>query len=82
MAPLPSMTTMALDMPPPGRCLWPHGDPRQPGFRWCGKPAAGAGQPYCAEHETRARNGGAKPATAAAYRLRRFPNGTKKPHNA
>ena len=30
-------------------CRWPIGDPKQPGFRFCGKPTAG-GLPYCAEH--------------------------------
>ncbi len=30
-------------------CRWPHGDPKQPGFRFCGKPAV-EGTSYCAEH--------------------------------
>jgi GcrA cell cycle regulator len=30
-------------------CRWPIGDPKQPGFRFCGKPSA-ANLPYCAEH--------------------------------
>jgi GcrA cell cycle regulator len=30
-------------------CRWPIGDPKQPGFRFCGKPAHN-GLPYCAEH--------------------------------
>ena len=30
-------------------CRWPIGDPREPGFRFCGKSAM-HGQPYCAEH--------------------------------
>jgi len=30
-------------------CRWPIGDPREPGFHFCGKPAM-SGKPYCAEH--------------------------------
>ena len=30
-------------------CRWPHGDPKKPGFRFCGKPSAD-GTSYCAEH--------------------------------
>jgi GcrA cell cycle regulator len=30
-------------------CMWPLGDPREQGFKFCGRPAA-AGRPYCAEH--------------------------------
>ncbi len=30
-------------------CRWPLGDPKQPGFRFCGKPAL-PNLPYCAEH--------------------------------
>ncbi len=30
-------------------CRWPHGDPKKPGFRFCGKSAT-PGAPYCAEH--------------------------------
>ena len=30
-------------------CRWPHGDPKQPGFRFCGKPAVN-GTSYCSEH--------------------------------
>ncbi len=30
-------------------CRWPHGDPKKPGFRFCGKPCAD-GTSYCAEH--------------------------------
>ncbi len=30
-------------------CRWPHGDPKKPGFRFCGKPAAD-GTSYCADH--------------------------------
>ncbi|MGC2854322.1 GcrA family cell cycle regulator [Novispirillum sp. DQ9] len=30
-------------------CRWPIGDPREPGFHFCGAPSL-AGKPYCAEH--------------------------------
>ena len=30
-------------------CRWPHGDPKHPGFRFCGK-AVADGTSYCAEH--------------------------------
>ena len=34
-------------------CRWPIGDPRSPGFRFCGR-AAVPGQSYCAEHAAQA----------------------------
>jgi GcrA cell cycle regulator len=30
-------------------CSWPVGDPKQPGFHFCGEPAE-AGRPYCSSH--------------------------------
>lgn len=30
-------------------CMWPMGDPKQPGFHFCGAPAE-PGRPYCASH--------------------------------
>jgi GcrA cell cycle regulator len=30
-------------------CSWPVGDPKQPGFHFCGEPAE-TGRPYCANH--------------------------------
>ena len=53
----------ALEAPPPApntstrvashvgskTCSWPMGDPKQPGFHFCGEPAE-AGKPYCAHH--------------------------------
>ena len=30
-------------------CSWPMGDPKQPGFHFCGEPAE-IGKPYCAHH--------------------------------
>jgi GcrA cell cycle regulator len=30
-------------------CSWPVGDPKQPGFQFCGQPSE-PGRPYCAKH--------------------------------
>jgi GcrA cell cycle regulator len=30
-------------------CMWPMGDPKQPGFHFCGAPAV-ASRPYCSAH--------------------------------
>jgi GcrA cell cycle regulator len=30
-------------------CSWPMGDPKQPGFHFCGEPAE-IGKPYCNQH--------------------------------
>ncbi len=30
-------------------CRWPHGDPKKPGFRFCGK-SVSDGSSYCVEH--------------------------------
>ena len=32
-------------------CLWPVGDPKQPGFHFCGEPIE-PNRPYCASHCT------------------------------
>lgn len=63
MAPRPSPEPEVMPPPPPkvvtiaaGKgpsCQWPHGHPGQPGFHFCGKPAA-AGKPYCSEHVSQA----------------------------
>lgn len=36
------------------RCAWPIGDPREPGFHFCGDAPVVVGKPYCAEHCRRA----------------------------
>lgn len=52
-------------------CRWPIGDPRLPGFHFCGVQQA-AGRPYCIEHwqlsfvPSRPRQQGAVAQTAAA----------------
>lgn len=49
----------APDPPPqtrdlkPHHCRWPEGDPKRPGFHFCGCPHDGA-SPYCAHHHARA----------------------------
>ena len=35
------------------RCKWPHGDPLEPNFGFCGAPSQG-GSPYCPVHHQRA----------------------------
>jgi hypothetical protein len=42
------------------QCAWPEGDPKQPGFHFCGAPAQ-PGCPYCAEHAAKAYRGHAAP---------------------
>jgi hypothetical protein len=32
------------------RCVWPQGDPKLPGFSFCGQSVARPGLPYCVEH--------------------------------
>lgn len=59
-------TTAKTAPPPPPRrkqksehkgpaCQWPFGDPRLPGFHFCGAPSE-PGKPYCDEHCARAYN--------------------------
>ena len=47
MAPAPSRTVKAATGS--RACMWPVGDPKQPGFHFCGAPAE-PGRPYCAGH--------------------------------
>jgi hypothetical protein len=39
----------------PGCCTWPFGDPRNPDFRFCGRPKVDRRVPYCAEHQALSR---------------------------
>ncbi len=39
----------ALEALPDGACHWPHGDPAEPDFFFCGAPVAG-NRPYCSAH--------------------------------
>ncbi|SIS41243.1 GcrA cell cycle regulator [Insolitispirillum peregrinum] len=41
-------------------CRWPIGDPREPGFHFCGAPTI-ANKPYCAEHAAIAYVGASSP---------------------
>jgi GcrA cell cycle regulator len=42
----PAATEIVLSKQP---CAWPIGEPKQPGFRFCGAPSR-AGRPYCPDH--------------------------------
>lgn len=60
---LPSYPVAPDDLPPApalmlsvgqltdGTCHWPVGDPRLPGFGFCGAKSAAGRQPYCATHQ-------------------------------
>ncbi len=45
--------TVQLEDLGPNMCRWPHGDPGDPDFQFCGKPIV-PGKPYCEEHCQRA----------------------------
>lgn len=49
--PAPAQPTAQVKAPQAGArtCSWPVGDPKQPGFHFCGQEAL-AGRPYCAAH--------------------------------
>jgi hypothetical protein len=42
-------------------CCWPQGDPKLPGFSFCGQPVARPGLPYCVEHMRRAHPAAQRP---------------------
>ena len=50
-APAPAQPVAQAKAPQAGgrACSWPVGDPKQPGFHFCGQEAL-AGRPYCAAH--------------------------------
>lgn len=52
-APVPQMASApartAKAAPGSRACMWPVGDPKQPGFHFCGAPAEPS-RPYCTEH--------------------------------
>jgi GcrA cell cycle regulator len=47
--PAPAPTRTAKAAPGSRACMWPVGDPKQPGFHFCGAPAEPS-RPYCAQH--------------------------------
>lgn len=53
-APPPPRRKRSADQKGPA-CQWPFGDPRLPGFHFCGAPSE-PGKPYCDEHCARAYN--------------------------
>lgn len=48
--PLPGRAPVALVDLDRGQCRWPLGDPREPGFGFCGLPVAGDRTSYCTAH--------------------------------
>lgn len=48
-APAPAPTRAVKAAPGSRACMWPVGDPKQPGFHFCGAPAEPS-RPYCAQH--------------------------------
>lgn len=53
-APLPEALFISLIDLGPDQCKWPHGDPREAGFGFCG--AERSKGPYCAHHASKAFN--------------------------
>lgn len=51
--------TRSVPTPAPRTCEWGLGDPKEPGFMWCGEKTV-SGFAYCARHKARAykRTGG------------------------
>ncbi|MSP66835.1 MAG: global cell cycle regulator GcrA-like protein [Alphaproteobacteria bacterium] len=52
-SPIRRKPEVVIDRLPGPACQWPHGDPGDPEFRFCGKRAV-SGKPYCGEHYLRA----------------------------
>lgn len=50
----PAAGLVTLDMLKPGACRWPIGDPKAPGFTFCGCHAEQIGSSYCNKHRRRA----------------------------
>ncbi len=47
--PVPQAARRVKAAPGSRACMWPMGDPKQPGFHFCGAPAE-VGRPYCSGH--------------------------------
>jgi len=47
--PAPKSSTRVASHVGSKTCSWPMGDPKQPGFHFCGEPSE-PGRPYCAHH--------------------------------
>lgn len=52
--------------PPPQHCVFPHGNPGESGFHFCGAKVIGPGEPYCATHHSLCHLNEAKSAASAA----------------
>ena len=48
--PDPPPTSPSFVFPPINCCYWPHGNPKEPDFHFCGDPVAAPALPYCAAH--------------------------------
>jgi GcrA cell cycle regulator len=48
--PPPARPRAAAGLPSRASCAWPIGDPRAPGFHFCGETPVVPGRPYCVEH--------------------------------
>jgi GcrA cell cycle regulator len=46
---LPGTAAISVRTLRPSHCRWPHGDPKRPGFHFCGRQKA-AGSSYCLHH--------------------------------
>src|SRR6185437_12770484 len=58
---------VSLDLfPPPQHCVFPHGNPGEPGFNFCGAQVIGPGEPYCPTHDSLCHVNAAKSAASAA----------------
>lgn len=65
-AALPGTAPVSLVVHVNSQCRWPIGDPREPGFGFCGAAVAGEGRMYCPYHDSRAYR--SAPAPISHYR--------------
>ncbi len=56
--PAPAALMLSVAQLKDATCHWPIGDPRAPGFGFCGAKAASGRQPYCAHHQAAGHNRG------------------------
>lgn len=77
--PLPGRKLVPLQELEPKSCRWPYGDPKQPGFGFCGDKAV-EGLPYCHGHALRAYETPAQRAARAAAERRAIEARRAAPH--
>ncbi len=56
--PAPAALMLSVARLTDATCHWPIGDPRAPGFGFCGAKTASGRQPYCAHHQAAGHNRG------------------------